>query len=226
MSVQITCTQPWVDHNLYNEFPSVEVARNSISEQRQIEIGRVLGTFVPKLIKRFGTTLTHGHHGLEENESIVGELQGVSLVSKPRERTITVCPIAWVRTPEGLFATEAMDNGSEEVLRLVTLIEKNAPIILQHLPLEPDEKFSKLTVIVDPRVICNTNDTYFIEKNDKDGSVLSSQSEKRLDISQEKIIPTYKSIDSFQDSDQLITTWCCADCLPYQGNHYYSHMRE
>lgn len=226
MSIQITCSQRWVDHNLYNEFPGVEEARNSISEQRQIEIGRVLGTFVPELIKQLGTTLTHGHHGLKENESIVGELHRGSLVSKPRERTITVCPIAWVRTPEGLFATEAMDNGSQEVLRLVTLVEKKAPIILQHLPLEPDEKFSKLTVTVDPRVICNTNHTYFIEKNDRDGSVLSPQLKKGFEMPQQKVIPTYKSIDSFQYNKELITTWCDADCLPYQGNHYYSHMRE
>ena len=226
MSVQTTFRQPWIHHNLYNQFPSVEEARESVSEKRQIEIGRILGTSIPELIRQFGTTLTHGHQSLTENESIVGELQEGSLVSTSKERTITICPIAWVGTPEGLFPTEAMDNASEEVVRLVTIVQKNASRILQHLPLEADEKFSKLSLTIDPRVTCNTNSTYFIETNDKEFSILSPQSKKEFEIPKQKVVPTYKSIDSFQNNKEMATTWCSADCLPYKGNHYYSHMKE
>lgn len=226
MSVPITYPSNWINHNLYNEFPSVEEARNSIPEEDQVKIGQSLGALVPELIQKLGTTLTHGHHSLKEKESIVGKLERGNLVSKPKKRTHMTCPIAWVRTPKGLFATEGMDNPPQEVLRVVTLVEKKALLILQSLPLDDNEKFSKLTITVDPRVICNTNNSYFIEKNDKDRSILSPHGEKKLSSLEQKVIPTYKSIDSWHDVKGFSATWCSADCLPYKGNHYYSHMRE
>ncbi|MGL4348176.1 MAG: hypothetical protein ACRCSV_01780 [Chlamydiales bacterium] len=195
MSVQTTSLQPWIHCNLYNQFPSVEDARNSISEECKIKIGKILGNFVPELIGQFGTTLTYGHHDLKENEFIIGELQKGKLVSKPKQRTVTVCPIAWVATAEALFATKAIVNASEKVLHLVKIIEKKANNILQHLPLESHEKFSKLSIAIDPRILCDTNKTYFVETNDKDISILTPQQKEEVDFSAEKIVSTYKSID-------------------------------
>lgn len=226
MSVQTTSLEPWIHCNLYNQFPIVEDARNLISEECQIKIGRILGNFVPELIGQFGTTLTHGHHDLKENEFIIGELQDGKLVSKPEERTVTVCPTAWVATSEGLFATEAIANASEKVLHLVTIIKEKANNILQHLSLEPHEKFSKLSIAIDPRILCDTNKTYFVETNDKDISILTPQQKEEVEFSGEKVVSTYKSIDLPEVNKGSSETWCNSDCLPYRGSHYYSHMKR
>lgn len=226
MSIQTIALQPWIHHNLYNQFPSVEEARNLISVEDQIQRGQICAAGNPELTGRFGTTLTHGHHDLKENQSIIGELQDGKLFSKPKERTHTVCPITWVATSQGLLATEGIDNSSEKVLHLVKIIEEKANNILQHLPLEPHEKFSKLSIAIDPRILCDTNKTYFLETNDKDISILTPQQKEEVEFSGEKIVSTYKSIDLPQVNKECSETWCSSDCLPYKGSHYYSHMKE
>lgn len=220
-------TSVWINHDLYNEFPSVEYARNSITVEQQITIGKMLAVSIPELIGQFGTTLTHGHHGLNQKEAIIGYVDNRSLLSKPKERTDTVCPTTWVVEPNGLSATEGVDNASVEVFELAKTVEKCAGRILQHVPRESDERFSKLSITIDPRKICKTDCTYFVETNDREISILTPKGKKELQASGKKVIPTYKSIDSPQfDRRSSTETWCSSDCLPYKGSHYYSHMKE
>lgn len=226
MSVQTTSLQSWSNQGSYNQFPSVEYARNSITVEQQIAIGKSLAASSPELIGQFGTTLTHAHHGLKQNEFIIGYLYNGSLFSKPKEKTDTTCPTTWAVISGELLATEGIDNASPEVVQLAKVVEKYASRILQHLPRESDEKFSKLSIAIDPRRLCNTDYTYFVETNNKDMSILTPQQKKAPQVSEEKVIPTYKSIDSAETSENSSITWCSSDCLPYKGSHYYSHMKE
>lgn len=224
MSVQTT--SPWIDPSLYNEFPSVEDARDSISVEQQVTIGKMLGMSIPELIGQFGTTLTHGHHRLKQNEAIIGYVDNGTLFSKPAERSDTVCPTTWVVTSWGLLATEGVDNPSSKVCELATIIETRANEILQYVPREFDDRFSKLSIAIDPRRICMTDLTYFVETNDREMSILTPQEKRETQLSKGTIIPTYKSIDSEEISKNSSTTWCSSDCLTSGGNHYYSHTKE
>lgn len=211
----------WISSDLYNQFPSVEDARNSVDEKSQISIGRVIANSIPELIGQMGTTLTHRYHTLQENEWIIGSLDNNHLFSKPKAKTDTTCPILWAVIDNELLATEGLENASPEIYELAHKIQTvYSNKILQAFPLESHERFSNLSIAINPKKVFKTDLNYFVETNEKEASILMPEQKKGSELLDKKVIPTYKSIDS-SDAE----TWCSADCLPSQGNHYYSHMR-
>ena len=49
----------WIDSNLYNKFPSVRVARNSIEERSQMAVADAFIHAIPELGGQAGITITH-----------------------------------------------------------------------------------------------------------------------------------------------------------------------
>lgn len=212
----------WISSDLYNEFPSVEEARSVVDEERQISFGKMIASFVPELIGQIGTTLTHRHHTLQENQWIIGCLENNNFFSKPTYKTDTTCPISWAIINNELIAIEGMENASSELTKLAHKIQTiYSNQILQAFPLEPGERFSNLSIAISPKKIFNTDLNYFIETNDDEMSILTPQENNEPEFLDRNVIPTYKSIDSCDAEG-----WCSSDCLPYQGSHYYSHMKK
>lgn len=212
----------WIPSDLYNEFPSVEEARNSVDEESQTSIGSVIANSIPELIGQVGTTLTHRHHTVQEKEWVIGYLENNHFFSKPKCKTDTTCPISWAVINNELIATEGMENASLEIYELAHKIQTvYSNKILQAFPLESQERFSTLSLAINPKQVFNTDLNYFVETNDKEMSILMPEEKKESELLDKKAIPTYKSIDSSDGEG-----WCSSDCLPYQGSHYYSHMKK
>lgn len=211
----------WISSALYNQFPSVEEARNSVDEQYQTSIGKVIANSIPELIGQVGTTPTHRHHLVPQNTWVIGSVQNYNFVSKPKCKTDTTCPILWAIINNELVATEGMENASGEMSELAHKIQTiYSNKILQAFPLDSHQIFSNLSLAINPKNILNTDKTHFVETNDKEMSIHMPKEKKEPELSDKKVIPTYKSIGSIDGEG-----WCSADCLPSQGNHYYSHMK-
>lgn len=211
----------WISSDLYNQFPSIEEARNLVDEEYQISVGQVIANSIPELIGQIGTTPTHRHHTLQENEWVIGYLENNQVFSKPRCKTDTTCPISWAIINNELLATEGMENASLEISELAHKIQTvYSNSILQAFPLEPHQRFSNLNIAINPNKVFNTDLTYFVETNDEEMSILMPKEKNEPELLDKKVIATYKSIGSVDGE-----TWCSADCLPSRGNHYYSHMR-
>ena len=147
----------WISFDLYNEFPSVEDARNSIDEESQISIGKAIADSIPELIDQIGTTPTHRHHILQEKEWVVGYLENNNFFSKPKCKTDTTCPISWAVINNELLATEGMENASSELSELAHKIQTvYSNRILQALSLESHQRFSSLSIAINPKHIFNT----------------------------------------------------------------------
>lgn len=172
-------SMPWIDSDLYNKFPDVYSARNTVDEKTQIAVGKALINSIPELKNQIGIGITHSHWTLNSNEHIIGHLKEHTLYSKPQVETTNICPTALVATKDGLVITEAVDNPSLKISEAAKKIHDFAKEILSHLPIEEGEKFSKFVVMVNQQIINDIDADYFLETNSDRMSIITPTKKRR-----------------------------------------------
>lgn len=212
---------PWIDSHLYNNFPDVYSARNSVDEKTQIVVAKALINSTPELKTRVGIGITHSHWTLNSNEHIIGHLKEHTLYSKPQVETTNICPTALVAIKDGLVITEAVDNPSLRISEAAKKIHEFAKEIFSHLPIEEGEEFSKFVVMVNQQIINDIDADCFLETNSNRASIIAPT--KKGDSEGETIL-TSVTVDLYEEGIRQVR--CINLCLGQEPNHINAHVWE
>lgn len=214
-------SMPWIDSDLYNKFPDVYSARNTVDEKTQIAVGKALINSIPELKNQIGIGITHSHWTLNSNEHIIGHLKEHTLYSKPQVETTNICPTALVATKDGLVITEAVDNPSLKISEAAKKIHDFAKEIFSYLPIEEGEEFSKFVVMVNQQITNDIDADCFLETNSNKMSVLTPITEGPLE---EDTILTSVTVNP--DEEGIRQVRCRSLCLGRGSSHISSHAYD
>lgn len=186
------------------------------------------------LTGRVGVTITHGHHLLNNGQSIIGKMlidtNRRVFVSGPQVRSLNTCPTTWVATKDGLMPSEGIENPSEQMVELAHEVLRHAPVIQNRLLQDPHAQFSTCSVAIDPRLLFETPHLKFVETNDDEQSIL--QPSDSVDGAQEEeAILTFVSMDppNADPTEVKCVSKCNAWCVqgkngkPHYDRHYKTH---